>query len=158
MDELSEEAKSKQALVVARARRFRGIKTAQSRECKSGPRATTAQDFAAEARASLITLGLRYFLIRPGNSSHELWTSGSSSCPIISRSAPALFISGEQGKLKYPSLTLPLKQYSCQIQLTQTSQPEKGSRAFTLSGEACANVIKTLRTMPLTNSVLRRTV
>jgi hypothetical protein len=54
MDELSEEAKSKQALVVARARRFRGIKTAQSRERKSGPRATIAQDFAAEARASLI--------------------------------------------------------------------------------------------------------
>jgi hypothetical protein len=60
-NELSEEAKSKQALVVARARRFRGIKTAQSRERKSGPHATTAQDFAAEARVFLITLGLRYF-------------------------------------------------------------------------------------------------
>jgi len=58
MDELSEEAKSKQALVVARARRFRGIKTAPSRERKSWPRSTTAQAFAAEARASLITLGL----------------------------------------------------------------------------------------------------
>ena len=40
----------------------------------------------------------------------------------------------------------------------QTNQPGKGSRAFTLSGEACANVIKTLRTMPSTNSVPRRTV
>src|ERR1700730_8322432 len=39
----------------------------------------------------------------------------------------------------------------------QTNQPEKGSY-IALSGEACANVIKTLRTMPSTDSVPRRTV
>ena len=80
-------------------------KTAPSRESKSGPRATTAPAFAAEARASLITLGLRYFLIRPGNSSHEPWTSGPSSLPDhILRPLCACFI--HQGMSKAKDTTL----------------------------------------------------
>ncbi|MGH6822518.1 MAG: hypothetical protein ACREC4_03345, partial [Methylocella sp.] len=74
MDELSEEAKLKQMLVFARARRLRGIKQRPRARSESTRRAKIAA-FAAEVQASLIRPGLQYFLIWQGKSKYELWTS-----------------------------------------------------------------------------------
>jgi hypothetical protein len=63
---------------------------------------------------------------------------------------------------KYPSLTLPFKQYSCQIRgpfpYSRITEPARERLSpVTLSVEACANVIKNPRTRPSTDNVPRRT-